>query len=210
MIKITTPSIILSVASPNSGKTQFVKQIIRQLLLDKELQYGFIFCNDFDDYLGYFNEHFIFDYNNFDEKISEIIEFKNEYKDSKIFIILDDFISKININNKLLNHLFSTYRHLNISLFLCFQHINKINRLHRNCSNYLFLGKMNSLDSINCCYDIICGFYSKKNDLFKDIQNLKQYEFLVFDLKKNNKIKYKFNKLNNFYFDFKSIYQIKK
>lgn len=204
VLNIQIPSIITCVASPGGGKTQFIKQLIRNLLKNKELHYGLIFCNDEDDYINNFEEKIIFDYTNFDEEIEKIINYKENYKKSKMFIVLDDFIGKININNKLLQYLFSYYRHLNITLFLCFQHINKISRLHRNCSKYLILGKMNSNDCINCCYDLTSGFYYNKKDIKNDIYKLKEYEFLIFDLKKNKKYKYKFDKLVNFMFLFES------
>lgn len=134
---IKTPAFILLCAEPESGKSYLIKYLMYKL--SRNFEYGIVFSSTDDlnkDY-SYIQPNYI--YNNYNEEyLKNFLRLQRKLK-KPAFLILDDCVGSINMNSKLLKHLFTTYRHYNLTLFVSTQYIYAVPPTLRSCANYAFI-----------------------------------------------------------------------
>lgn len=161
MENIQLPSVSVIAAAPRSGKTWLIKHFILHRCLSGAFNHGIVFCptyglNDSYDWMPSDYVHTIYN----DEILLKFLSIqaravRTEAVHASSFIVFDDCISMINFNSKVINHLFTCFRHYNISLIFSTQYIYKCPPLIRNCCENFVIFKQGNMRSINalreCC-----------------------------------------------------------
>lgn len=146
--KIKTPSIIILSAGPGSGKSYTIKYLLYCLFKQKKLKYGVVFCptNAMNNNYDYIDSKFV--YPSFDEEnLKKFLRFQKQHM-QPAFIIFDDCIGSINFNSNLIIHLFTTFRHYNLTIFLATQYIYKVPPTLRECATYTFIFNVSNMRTI--------------------------------------------------------------
>jgi len=153
-----------------SGKTRICKEIIYNLVKNTgKINRVFVFCEN-----ALYNKDYDFlpksciHEPNF-EIVFDIIKVQREFQKKgikyNVLIILDDFISKINLNyENPFNLLLSQGRHIGITCILISQYINKLSTTIRENINYWSLTRLSKL-SLDHLYDYQLKF-STKNEFW--------------------------------------------
>lgn len=178
--EIKTPNISLFVAPPRSGKTFLMRYLIYTLACEGKFKYGLVFSPTQDDSFDkLIPEKYI--HRQFDEQKLKLFLRKQKKTKLPAFLILDDAAGSIDMNGKLFNHLFTSYRHYNLSIFVSIQWIHKVAPVVRNCTTYAFVFKHSNQKS----YEVLHSAFFADKDNWKETRDeinnsLKQpYSFIL-------------------------------
>lgn len=127
MLTTEDPFITILTAKPRSGKSFFMKYILRQLLVNDHVSHGWVFCqtkfNGAYDFLPKRSLAGSFDI----EEFKNILAFQNvDPKKRPGFIIFDDIVAGVPWNNPVVSSFFMNYRHYNLRVLIATQYPNKI------------------------------------------------------------------------------------
>lgn len=179
-----TPANYLILGKTNTGKTQSFKYLVRQYFC-KVLNKIYVFCgtlefNDDYDYIpkAYKSEDMDIDL------IEQIVEKakikKRSGKHEQIGIVIDDAIGNLNLRDPFWDRLFSTSRHLNISVFVILQHIKYITPCMRVNIGYILITKVSD-NNVDCLFELQNKFRTKREwKSFLD-KNCVNYNLIVVD-----------------------------
>ena len=136
------------VGKSRKGKSHLARYILMNRLLSKQWHFGLVFCkskfnNDYTSFLpdnriyeGY-NEQVLMKYVN---NLKKIVKEKGKVPAS--FIIFDDLIGVLNNATDWFNNFISTFRHVNINVFICVQYLtgkNAVSPIMREQTNFAIL-----------------------------------------------------------------------
>ena len=166
-----------------SGKSYLIKYLISTY--KNQFDHCIIFSNTAKmnkeyNHLGKLIKLNIFNYNNIEQKLTYFLNAKTVIKDEKILMIFDDIGGGLKLNSNLIFHLFSMYRHYNISVIYSIQYITKCPTVLRELGEYICVFKQNSLNAKKHCHDwyfndLTMNEYSNMNT------KLPQYAFFYID-----------------------------
>lgn len=186
---IEHPSTILLCGSPGKGKSYFIKHFIYHHCVEKEQSdFNHILCFTPTAHNGAYsflpNE---FVHERFDEQTLE--DFLNiQARDKQPgLLILDDCIGSVRFNSKLFDKMFTTYRHLNLSILLSSQYPYKITPTLRECCSFGVIFQQDTHRSVSALYESMgqrfesCAMF--KNYLEQNTTN-KPHHYVLYN--KNN------------------------
>jgi hypothetical protein len=196
----------LIVAGPRgSGKSQLIRNMLLRNDMYKAIfkpDHIFIFCpsldlnGDFDDIKAKWK--FPFYSNEAVEKIMElqqsIIKKFGKRKAPPLLLIFDDCLDSGALSwHSLLETIFIRGRHLNISIIIVSQHINRISRTMRLNADYFCYFKPSNQSEID---DFLKQYVDRRNrdEMYQKIKQIftKPHSFIVIDNKiKNSKMRYR-------------------
>lgn len=167
------------VGKSRKGKSHLTRYILMNRLLSKQWHFGLVFCkskfnNDYTSFLpdnriyeGY-NEQVLMKYVN---NLKKIVKEKGKVPAS--FIIFDDLIGVLNNATDWFNNFISTFRHVNINVFICVQYLtgkNAVSPIMREQTNFAILFQSRTRRTIENLYESYGG-------LFDTIEQFKQHFF---------------------------------
>lgn len=153
---IYTPSISLFIAEPRSGKSYLIKYIMYNLAKKKKIKQGIVFCptNDMNNNYDYIDSSYIFPIYK-EEYLKKYLEVLKTNTSIPSFLIFDDCIGSVKWNSPLIEHLFSCYRHYNLTILVATQYIYKIPPVIRECATYAFIFYVSNVRSLNAIRDTL-------------------------------------------------------
>lgn len=179
-IDLSRNNLLLFVGKSHSGKSFLVKHLLTELLSRKVFDFGICFCqtaelsNDYD----FLPEDSIVE--GYDEKklIKYLASLKKYAKEKghlpKTFLIMDDILGDLR-NSKVCKKFMSSFRHYNITLFICTQFANYVSTLTREQINHAFIFRVKSEQGREAIYKAIGGncetedkFYEILDDATKE------------------------------------------
>lgn len=173
------------IASTGCGKTIFLKDLLRRYVVEDNIfKFGFIFAANINDFNEYNN---VYDYTNIDEKLKNILRYKEKYKEKPMYIVFDDASANLDLSSKkikksVIYKYFTMHRHINCTIFLVLHHCKVMEPLIRNSIKYLYLSKFTSTDAIKGCYNLTYGFYDSEKEFLNDVMKLEKYTFIIYDI----------------------------
>lgn len=172
---INTPSINLFVGAPRSGKSYLMKYLLIKLALEGKFKYGLVFSpsdNTFESVIPGKYLHRLYN----DDKLKSFLRLQKKSK-QQAFLIIDDGIGSINLKTELFKHLFTSYRHYNITIFLSVQYVYSVPPVIRQCATYVYIFKHSNQRSFEALF---LSYFSDMNN-WRDVRN-----------EMNNKLKQKY------------------
>lgn len=171
----------------NSGKSHFIRYLMRELSLLRPFDYGIVFTNTaFDGGFEYINNN-SFIHEEFDEDIlNNLIKIQKENKKRGVtkyaFVILDDCISGDEMKSKIIRKLFVSGRHYNISCILSTQYVYMIppvTRSNANVSLFFDVGDdRRALESVYNSFGARFKSYSEFKEYYYN--NIKDHKFILY------------------------------
>jgi hypothetical protein len=140
MDKITLPSVTFIAASPKCGKTHFISSFILKQCLAGKFNHGLLFFGtkniNVKDYQWMPEEHVHGEYS--EDVLKRFLLLQREHK-APAFLIFDDMIGKMKFDGQLIEHLFTTFRHYNLTIFVAVQYLNKVvpPTIRSNAENFI-------------------------------------------------------------------------
>jgi hypothetical protein len=153
MLILRTPSLNMVCSSCGGGKTCLIKYLTYELV-PSICNYAYVFCgpNSLEDYEGFIPDKYLIPYDNTAEaKLKKLMAYQGIHK-TPCLLILDDILGLAKFNSPLYSQLFTTYRHLNMTILFSTQYIHKVPTWARECAMFAFIFKqktMRSLSAIN-------------------------------------------------------------
>jgi hypothetical protein len=149
MDQIQIPSVTFIAASPKCGKTHFISSYILGMCIKGRFNHGLIFNGtkgiNIKDY-QWMPEEFI--YGEFNEDVLvRFLEVQERYKDPA-FLIFDDMDGKMDFNSNIIQCLFTTSRHYNLTILVATQYINNCPPVIRNCTENFVVFKQFQFNSV--------------------------------------------------------------
>lgn len=182
--ELQVPSIMIFSASPKSGKSFLIKDIIYKLASEGKIDHGLVFTNtSFNHDYSYLPDRVVSQYD--ENRLKRFIKYQKERvemgKPKSAFLILDDILGSINLNAPLWQMLFSQYRHFHITIFLSTQYIYRVGTVSRECATYAFMFQQRTFRSLQALYETYGQMCETFNE-FKAIimNNCKDYQVLMF------------------------------
>ena len=176
---LTTPSICLFSAAPKSGKTYMIEFIIKTLWAEQRFSYGFIFSmtalnnGDYD----YLPRRYIYGQYD-DKKLGAIMQHqrnKGGPNAPPAFIVFDDCLGAAQFNSAVFTQLVTTYRHMNLTLFITTQYVFKVPPVFRDCCTFAFIFKQGTMKSMKALWETFGSmFFSKYADWAKFVNRYTQ------------------------------------
>ena len=203
------PFFLIISAPPNSGKTYMIEWIL--LNIANSFKYGCVFCPEHSNsqYSNILPSKYIHN-TNVDQMIKNLITLQNNTeKKYRAFLILDDCLGQSNLfSSNIFQQLITTYRHLNISIFLAVQYIKSTNKspLIQTCASHVIIFKpINTLQYKNLFEYFGSNKYknlhSFQTSVIKKLK--KKYSFLIYIIQ-DNKFIYNdpLSEIYNFYINY--------
>ena len=177
-LDFSKPKLLLILGRPESGKSNFTKHIIiKNSIKNKIFQFGIVFCSTkYDGDYDFISDKYVFDeYNEemFEKYLGKLKKMKEKKKDKMphSFIIFDDMLQQVTANNnRLLEHLYSIHRHLNLTIIFCNQVLKRMSTVLRRIINYAILFNLRDYDTLN-------SFYQEFGQLFESFEEFKKHFF---------------------------------
>lgn len=189
--KIHTPSIMLFVAGPESGKTHLIKYMMYRLVGKGVFVRGIVFCPTYalNNSYNYIPESYVYPRYE-DEYLKNFLRYQRDNKQKPAFLILDDCIGSLNFNSKIISHLFTCYRHYNLTIFLSTQYIYKIPPVIRECATFAFIFFTSNMRSIEALQQTYFTDISKDQTLQFITNNCNEKGKFILVLNQNQQNKY--------------------
>lgn len=147
-----TPSLSIICSSCGGGKTCLIKYLTYELIQKTDnCDYVYVFCgpNSLEDYEGFIPDKFLIPYDsNAEDKLQKLMDYQGQYK-TPCLLILDDILGLAKLNSALYSQLFTTYRHLNMTILFSTQYIHKVPTWARECAMFAFIFQQKTLRSLN-------------------------------------------------------------
>ena len=182
---LTIPGLYIVAGSCGLGKTYLIQHLITHLWSKGKFKYGLVMtATKFSDQFLYLPQEYVHNYT--EERLQKFMKLQKE-KRVPAFLILDDIIGLMNFNKPLINHLFTTFRHYNITTLLLTQYIYKTPPTIREQANYCFCFNMKQDQSMKAIYETyFCAHF--KYEEYKSLQNYhtQDHYCLVIDNKQND------------------------
>lgn len=138
---LTTPALMLLYAVPGMGKSHMIKFVIETLYAKKALKYGIVLCADTTKADGSYN-YIPSDYVHIEEyerAAKSLINLQNKALKSgpapPAFIVLDD-VTGANFSRPVWLKLFTTFRHLNITILFSVHRIGTVSTTVRDVATH--------------------------------------------------------------------------
>lgn len=185
------------VGKKHTGKSTVIKDILHNAHKHKVPR--FCVFSGTEESNGFYREFipdlFIFDDNNVEGKLKEIVESQkkialkkkmgeiDESLDSRILIVLDDVGYKKNtLKCETLRQIFMNGRHHQISLIVACQYCMDLGIDLRTNADYVYVLKQNNISSIKNLHETYFGTFNKKKDFQTVLEACTQnYQCLVLD-----------------------------
>jgi hypothetical protein len=174
-IKKQFPTLILLLGKSKSGKSHLTKYLLQYYTLEKPIwQFGLCLTGSpYNHEYTFLPDHAVHEYNEdiLESYINELKTRKDESKGEKMpasFLILDDCLGLIS-KTAAWQNLLSTYRHLNITIFLSVQYLKTeaSSTLVREQAGIVCAFKSTNINVINCLYDYF------GSELFESVKDFK-------------------------------------
>lgn len=176
VVKKQFPTLILLLGKSKSGKSYLIKWLIRQYTQKiHHFQYGLVLTGSYYNHeYEYLPSHAVHEYKAeiLDTYINNLKQKKTEGNGKPLpasFLVLDDCLGLIT-KTPAWQNLLSTYRHLNITLFLSVQYLKSesSSTLVREQTGVLFAFKSTNVNVIKCLYD----YYA--SEVFENFEDFKE------------------------------------
>lgn len=152
-LQLATPSIILVAGAPGVGKSHLIRHLV--YTMSHIWSYGMAITPTIDDY-RFMPRNYVRNIPN--EGDVEWLMQKQKHPRGAAFLILDDVAGFFNMNSRLWWSLFTTYRHLNITIIFATQYVTRVPTIVREMANYVFMFKQNIENSYRLLHQS-CGQY---------------------------------------------------
>jgi AAA15 family ATPase/GTPase len=204
---IKHPSINVIVGQPESGKSNLIKYLVYEFLINHPIDLVFVFTKtDYDDDYDYIDNRRIYTSFNI-ESIKKIIKFLENYKrkyDKHVdtILIFDDCIDDQS-KTQLFRDLVYNHRHLSITIFYAVQYLaGNLPKKFRSCVSNAYIFK-DPGDALDNNHNSFLRFMNHKD--YMDLNfKLPLYSFIHVDTKGS---KYEVCKVENVVDDFHIIYK---
>ena len=169
------PGLVLLVGSSKSGKSYLLKYLLQYYSIDKPIfNFGLVLTGSYYNYeyeqlpdnaVHEYNEDLLNDY------INQLKARKAKSRGGKLpasFLVLDDCLGLV-VQSKAWRSLISTYRHLNITLFISVQYLKNeaSSTLVREQTSVLFAFKSTNVNTIKTLYEYYGGSIFDNIEAFK-------------------------------------------
>lgn len=184
--------VLFLVGAPKSGKTYFIKHLIKNM--KKKFTYGIIFSPT-----AIFNGSYNFiksDFIHAEVKpniINNMLEIQQKYK-KRAYIIFDDCMCEKGMASDLLKQLISRYRHYNLSIIITTQDFRQIVPTIRKNTTFCVIFKLYSDDDCKSIKQQYMPELSNKESIIT-ITSLKKYYYLFVNINEEINKKYIVEKL---------------
>jgi hypothetical protein len=203
------PSINLFCAAPGFGKSYLIKYLIYRI--GNKLSHGMVFCpTAFNGGYDYINKKYIHQTYS-DEALRKFMLLQKALVENgtprDAFLIFDDCLGSIKFHgNKLIEKLFTSYRHYRITILMSTQYIYRIPPVYRECCSNAFIFAQDNERSVKAIYEtFMLSLKSWKNTYDFITNNTKDFHYIRVQKNPNQPIKYavgKAGKTPKFYLDF--------
>ena len=169
-INIKFPSHILVVGKTETGKSHFIKSILKKSISEFDLIIIYSGTNcvngDYDEFKDHGDKLAIYDEGDKFIKLLSNQEFNEKIlfnKEINKLIILDDFIGNLSLhtNKDIFNKYASMGRHISLSIIISTQHISECTPCQRLNSKYIFVTKTSD-NNVKSLYELSTGFDNSK------------------------------------------------
>ena len=173
-LKHVMPSLFLFVGKSKSGKSYLLKYLISYYCLtEKHFNFGLVLTgSDYNHEYKFLPSHAVHKYE--EEVLNQYIDSLKEKKNNgeelpPSFLVLDDILGLIS-RSKAWQNLISTYRHLNITLFISVQYLRTeaSSTLIREQTGALFAFKTTNINTMKCFFDYF------GSNIFENLEGFKE------------------------------------
>lgn len=181
------PSISLFVGPPKKGKSSAIKALMYEFNERKFFHFGLVMCaSSYDgdyEYLGTDNVWSEYKEDEFQSYLVNLRQLHQQKKLEKNFIIFDDMLALLPLNESWFKNFISQFRKTNTWVFLTAQNISQgSSTLLRNCTDIAFLFHTNNKREMQHCWDNFAGALDKKvfPFVFKKVTEQKHHALVCF------------------------------
>jgi archaellum biogenesis ATPase FlaH len=194
---VSNPSLNIIVGGCGSGKSILVRYIMYEMIKKlNKCKYCYVFCggNSLECYEEFIDKKFLIPYDPkgkkkndvsiAEEKLKKIMKFQGIHM-IPCMIVFDDILGLADLNNNTFLQLFTTFRHMNMTILIITQHINKVPPFCRGCAYtcMVFLQSVKrSIDALNENFLFMEDWKEAKS--YIDNALIKDHTFLKIDMKK--------------------------
>lgn len=178
---ITSPSIILLVASPRGGKSHTIKYLLHSFCMQGRFSHGIVFSGSIQnkDY-SFIPQQYVHPFS--EDVLKQFLLIQKTYT-MPAFLVLDDLLGACNWNSQLMTHLLTTYRHYKLTILIATQYVQKIPPAVRNCVTFACIFNQSNKRSIDSVYESFLYDFNNVKQAQEFINsNCKGYYFILVNI----------------------------
>lgn len=174
-------NIVFIVGRPASGKTHLLKHLIN-IKINQGLDSLYVFSPNVHEFTMVAPQYKTAVYE--DDKLQRI---KNAVKSlDKNLVVFDDVVGFMKFNSDVVKNVFSTHRHLNMTIIVCTQYMNTIPPHIREMGSVVYIFPTESMRALNAMHQSYFGMFPTWHDFGEFLnKHLKTHEALMYKPREN-------------------------